>query len=161
MLISKKLNEAINAEIGRELEASNQYLNMAAYFDAQAFKMLAKLYYKQSDEERVHAMKFLHYVIEAGGDVRIPAVPAPIADFKSAEEIFAKSLEWEKMVTKYIFGLMDIAVEEKDYIAQQFLNWFTNEQLEEESSMERLLTVCRRAGEKNLIMLEAYLSHDD
>jgi len=161
MLISKKLNDAINAEIGREFEASNQYLNMAAYFDGQAYKMLAKVFYKQSDEERVHAMKFMHYVVEAGGEVHIPAISAPKSDFQSAEEVFVKSLEWEKMVTKYIFGLMDIAVEEKDYIAQQFLNWFTNEQLEEESSMERLLTVCRRAGERNLIMMEGYLSHAD
>jgi ferritin len=161
MLISKKLNEAINAEIGRELDASNQYLNMAAYFDSNAYKKLAALYYKQSDEERVHAMKFLKYVIDAGGEVHIPAVPAPISNFQTAEEIFSKSLEWEKMVTKYIFGLMDIAVEEKDYIAQQFLNWFTNEQMEEEKSMETLLTICRRVGEKNLIMVEAYLSHDD
>ena len=161
MLISKKLNEAINAEIGRELDASNQYLNMAAYFDSNAYKKLAALYYKQSDEERGHAMKFLKYVIDAGGEVHIPAVPAPKSDFQTAEEIFLKSLEWEKMVTKYIFGLMDIAVEEKDYIAQQFLNWFTNEQMEEEKSMETLLTICRRVGEKNLIMVEAYLSHDD
>ena len=161
MLISKKLNEAINAEIGRELDASNQYLNMAAYFDSNAYKKLAALYYKQSDEERGHAMKFLKYVIDAGGEVHIPAVPAPKSDFQTAEEIFLKSLEWEKMVTKYIFGLMDIAVEEKDYIAQQFLNWFTNEQMEEEKSMETLLTICRRVGEKNLIMVEAYLSHGD
>ena len=161
MLISKKLNDAINAEIGRELEASNQYLNMAAYFDGQAFKMLAKLFYKQAEEERTHALKFLHYILDAGGEVRIPAVPAPLYEFKTAEEIFVKALDWEKMVTKYIFGLMDIAVEEKDYIAQQFLNWFTNEQMEEEKSMESLLLVCRRSGERNLIMLEAYLSHDD
>jgi bacterioferritin B len=161
MLISKKLNEAINAEIGRELEASNQYLNMAAYFDSNAYKKLAELYYKQSEEERAHAMRFLKYVIEAGGEVRIPAIAAPKSEFQSVEEIFLKSLEWEKMVTKYVFGLMDIAVEEKDYIAQQFLSWYANEQLEEESSMETLLTICRRVGEKNLIMLEAYLSHDD
>ena len=161
MLISKRLNDAINAEIGRELEASNQYLNMAAYFDGQAFKKLAKMFYKQSEEEHAHALKFVNYILDTGGEVKIPAIPAPVTEFKSAEDVFVKALDWEKMVTKYIFGLMDIAVEEKDYIAQQYLNWFTNEQMEEEKSMETLLTICRRAGERNLIMLEAYLSHDD
>jgi len=161
MLISKRLNDAINAEIGRELEASNQYLNMAAYFDGQAFKKLAEMFFKQSEEERAHALKFVNYILDTGGEVKIPAIAAPITEFKTVEDIFIKALDWEKMVTKYIFGLMDIAVEEKDYIAQQYLNWFTNEQMEEEKSMETLLTICRRAGERNLIMLEAYLSHDD
>jgi ferritin len=69
------------------------------------------------------------------------------------------ALNWEMEVTRNINNLMDIAVKEKDYIAQQFLDWYTNEQLEEVSSMDQLLRIVKRAGERNLIMMEAYLIH--
>lgn len=159
MLISKELNDAINAQIGREFGASLQYVNIAAYFDGQALKKFAEYFYKQADEERDHALKFVKYVVDAGGEVHIPPVDAPQSTFKSAEEALELSLKWENDVTVHINHIMDIAMEQKDYIAQQFLNWFTNEQLEEVSSMDALLRVVRMAGERNLIMLEAYISH--
>ena len=159
MLISKDLNDAINAQIGREFGASLQYVNIATYFDGQALKKFGEYFYKQAEEERDHAMKFVKYIVDAGGEVHIPPVDAPQSTFKSAEEAVELSLKWENDVTEYINHLMDIAVEQKDYIAQQFLNWFTSEQLEEVSSMDTLLRVVRMAGERNLIMLEAYISH--
>ncbi len=159
MLISKELNKAINDQIGHELAASHQYVNIAAYFDSLALKLLAKKFYKQAEEEREHAMKFVHYVSEAGGKVEVPAIAAPKAGFASVEEAIKLSLDWELEVTRLINGLMDIAVAQKDYIGQDFLRWFVTEQLEEVSSMETLLTVVKAAGEKNLFMLEAYLAH--
>ena len=159
MLISKELNDGINAQIGHELHASHQYVNVATYFDSQALPKLAQYFYKQAEEEREHAMKFVKYVVDAGGTVVIPAVPAPQAVFASAEDVFEMAYNWEMEVTKNIYGLMEIALKDKDYIAQQFLNWYTNEQLEEVSSMDQMLRIVRRAGERNLIMLEAYLIH--
>ena len=88
MLISDKLSKAINEQIGHELAASHQYVMIAAYFDGLALKRLAKMFYKQAEEERDHAMKFAHYVVEAGGTLEIPAVPAPKYAFKSVEENF-------------------------------------------------------------------------
>ena len=161
MIISPKINTAFNAQIGHELANSNQYVAIAAWFDGESLKGLAKMFYKQAEEEREHALKFVKYILETGGEVRLPALASPKYDFKSAEETFKMSVEWEMEVTANINHLMDIAVEEKDYIAQQFLDWFTKEQLEEVSTMERLLAVVQRAGEKNLIMMEAYLSHED
>ena len=159
MLISKELNDGINAQIGHELQASHQYVNVATYFDSQALLKLAQYFYKQAEEEREHAMKFVKYVVDAGGTIAIPAIPAPKATFVSAEEVFEMALNWEMEVTHNINALMDIAVSQKDYIAQQFLDWYTNEQLEEVSSMDQLLRIVRRAGERNLIMMEAYLIH--
>ncbi len=161
MLISKKLNDAINAQIGHEFQASMNYLAVACYYDGLALSQLASFFFKQAEEEREHALKFVKYILETGGEVHLPALAAPKYDFKSAEETFKMSVEWEMEVTANINHLMDIAVEEKDYIAQQFLDWFTKEQLEEVSTMERLLAIVQRAGEKNLIMMEAYLSHED
>ena len=161
MLISKDLNAAMNEEIGREILASHQYLQIAAYFDSETLHTTAKMFYKQAEEEHAHALKFMKYILDAGGEVAIPIVPAPKAKFLSAEDAIETALKWEMDVTRFIFGLMDIAVKEKDYIAQQFLNWYHNEQLEEVSTMDNLLRIVRRAGEKNLLMLEAYITHKD
>lgn len=160
MLISKELNKAINDQVGHELQASHQYITIAAYFDSLALKKLAKMFYKQAEEEREHAMKFVHYVAETGGKVEVPAIASPKATFATVEEAIKLSLDWEWEVTRLINELMSLAVEQKDYLGQDFLRWFVSEQLEEVSTMENLLTVVKAAGEKNLIMLEAYLSHE-
>lgn len=159
MMISKELAAAINEQVAHELQASHQYVQIATYFEGLALKKLAAKFYKQSDEEREHAFKFIHYVAETGGDVVVPAIPAPKVKFASVEEAVKLSLDWEWEVTRRINALMDIAVEKKDYLAQGFLQWFVNEQLEEVSTMENLLKIVQQAGERNMIMLEAYLSH--
>jgi ferritin len=156
MLISSELEQAINAQIGREFGASLQYLNIASYFAGDDLPQLAAFFYRQSDEERMHAMKFGKYIVDAGGQVRIPAVEAPKHDFASAEECVKLSLDWELEVTRQINSLMDLAIEQKDHIAQEFLRWFVNEQLEEVSTMETLLKTVRRAGQ-NLLLVEDFL----
>ena len=160
MLISKELNAAINEEIGLEFFAANHYTAMACYFDSLALKKLAKMFFKQADEEREHGLKFVHYVNQAGGTVTIPEIKAPQGTFKSVEDAIKSALDWELEVTRRINNLMALAIEQKDYIGQDFLRWFVTEQLEEVSTMETLLEVVRQAGDRNLIMLEAYLSHD-
>lgn len=159
MLISENLAKAINAQVGREFGAGFQYMQIASFFDVNALDQTAKLFFAQADEERDHAMKLLKYVLEAGGSVAIPAVAAPQASFASAEEAVALALKWELDVTQQINDLMDIAVSEKDYLARQFLDWFVNEQLEEVTKMDKLLRIVRGVGERNLYMLEAYISH--
>ena len=158
MLISEKLNAAINAQIGREFGASNQYLAIAAYFDRETLPELAKFFYRQSDEERVHALKLIHYVVDTAGKVAIPAVEAPQSNIGSALAAAELSLKWELEVTKQINALMEQAVKESDYLSQDFLRWFVNEQLEEVSSMEDLVSVIKRAGEGGLLLVEDYLT---
>ncbi len=160
-LISQTLNDAINAQIGREFGASLQYLQIAAYFDGMALDQAAKLFFEQSDEERDHAMKLLKYVLEAGGELHIPPVDAPKSNFVSAEEAVGAALRWELDVTDQINNLMSIAISENDYLGRNFLDWFVEEQLEEVSKMDKLLRVVKGVGERNLYMIEAYLSHAD
>ena len=159
MQLSKALADLINEQIAHELIASNQYLQIATYFDGQALRKLSGFFYKQSEEEREHALKFVHYMTEAGGDVRIMEIPAANYDIKSAEQAFQMSLDWEKEVTRRIYAMVDQAVSEKDYATQAFLQWFVTEQVEEESTMETMLQIVQRAGEKNLLMVEAYMTH--
>lgn len=158
MLIGQKMNAAINEQIGNEFAASLQYVAIASHFASEGLAELARKFYDQAQEERDHAMRFVRYVVDAGGQVAIPAVPAPKSAFKSVEEAVRLSLEWEKTVTKQISGLVELAIKESDFIAQNFLGWFVSEQLEEVSSMDNLLKVVQRAGEKNLLYVESYLA---
>jgi len=130
MMISKELNDAINAQIGAEFGASLQYVAIATHFDGEGLKKLAGLFYKQAAEENEHAMKFIKYLVDTGGVVRIPAVAAPKATFETAEEAVKLSLDWEMEVTRQINGLYDIARSKNDYAGQNFLNWFVEEQVE-------------------------------
>jgi ferritin len=159
MLISKELEAAMNAQVGREFGASLQYVNIATYFDSDDLPQLAAFFYRQAEEEKMHAMKFVHYIVEAGGQVRVPAVDEPKYDFKFAKEAAQAALTWEEEVTKQINELMDLAIEQNDHIGQEFLRWFVSEQLEEVSTMNTLLTTIERAGD-NLLWVEDYLARN-
>ena len=159
MLISRELADAFNSQIGNELGASLQYISIAAHFRQRHLTLLAKLFMEQSDEERQHAQKFIDYLLDTKADLRIPAIAAPKPTFASAEEAVSAALQWENDVTAQVTRLMDRAVKENDYLAQSFLQWFIDEQLEEVVKMDRLLGVIRQSGEKNLVMVEAYLVH--
>jgi bacterioferritin B len=159
MQISKAMADLMNAQVGNELGASNQYVQIASFFDGESLSRLAKFFYKQAEEEREHAMKFVHYLMDVSADLTIAAIPATKTDIGSAEIAFEMSLGWEQEVTGQIHAMMDMAIQEKDYASQAFLQWFVTEQVEEVSTMERMLQVVRKAGEKNLLMMEAYLTH--
>jgi bacterioferritin B len=160
-MISSALANAFNAQIGHEFGASMQYVSIAAHFRRMQLTLLADLFFKQAEEERAHAMKFVKYLLDTKGDLRIPEIPAPAPSFASADAAVAAALKWEQEVTQQITALMDQAVKDNDYLAQSFLQWFIDEQLEEVVKMDRLLSVIRQSGEKNLLMVEAYLIHID
>ncbi len=161
MMINDELAKSINEQIGREFGASIQYVSIAGYFDQRHLKLLTKLFFDQAEEEKTHAMKFVRYILDTKGGLRIPAISAPLPTFTSAEEAVQAALKWEQEVTRQITNLMDIAVKSDDYLAQGFLQWFVDEQLEEIMKMERLLSVIQQSGEKNLLMVEAYLVHGE
>ena len=161
MLISRDLAHAFNEQIGHELGASLQYISIAAHFNQRQLSLLAKLFFEQADEERQHALKFVKYLLDTQGPLQIPAIPAPRPAFASAEEAAQAALTWEHEVTAQITGLMDLATKQNDYLAQNFLQWFIDEQLEEVVKMDRLVSVIQQSGEKNLLMVEAYLVHVD
>ncbi len=159
MLISDKINAAFNTQVGHELANSNQYVAIAAYFESESLKGLAKLFFKQAEEEREHAMKFIDFTLDAGGKVEVPAIPAVQNTFKSAEDAAQLAFDAELRTTNQINDLVSLAIAEKNYIAQNFLQWFVNEQLEEVSTAQTNLDVIKRAGPNGLLMVEAYLAH--
>lgn len=158
MIISAKMQDALNDQIGMEFSASIKYDAMAAYFEADALPLLAKHFFKQATEEREHAHKFLRYVLDAGGRVKIPAIPAPPHTYKTAAEAAQTALDSEVVVTKSINALMDLAIAERDHATAAMLQWFVTEQVEEISSADQLLRIIQRAGDKNMLLVEDYLA---
>lgn len=157
MLISKEMNAAINEQIGYEFGAMLQYVAIATYFDGEALPRLAAHFYRQAEEEKTHAMRLVHYVVEAGGTVSIPAIAAGKSGFSSAEEAVQLSLDQEKTVTDQINRLVDLAIKDNDHAARIMLDWFVTEQIEEVSSMDQLLRMIQRAGESGLLIVEQFL----
>ena len=149
--------EALNEHIGREFAASQQYVAIAAYYDAETLPLLAAHFYRQAVEERNHAMMIVQYLLDAGEPVTIPGVEAPMSEFSDAVAPVALALQQERQVTEQISALASLAREEGDHVGEQFLGWFLKEQLEETSSMSDLLRVVERAS-SNLLLAEEYLA---
>ncbi|MGI9629172.1 MAG: ferritin [Longimicrobiales bacterium] len=157
---SDELTQSLNQQVGNEMGASMQYISIAAYFDILSLNGLARFFYAQANEERDHAMRFVQYLVDAGSELQIPVIPEAKTGFKSAKEAVAMALDWEKEVTQQIYGLVEIARTDKNFMAERFLDWFVNEQYEEVTTMGELLDVVERAGEDNLLAVEEYLTRE-
>ncbi len=157
MQISKAMNAAMNQQVGNELSACNLYVAIAAYFDGEGLPALSEHFFKQASEERAHSLRFVKYILDAGGTVRIPEIPAPKASFKGAADAVKVALESEIRVTKQINAIVDLALKEKDHLSKNALEWFVIEQREEVSSMDTLLRMVKRAGEPGLFFVENFL----
>jgi ferritin len=158
MIISGQMNAALNEQIGNEFSASLQYVAIASYFACESLPELAAHFYLQAEEERGHAMRVVRFMVDAGGEVHIPAIPEARSRFGTAEEAVQKALDGEIAVTRQINALVDRAIQESDHITQNALQWFVTEQLQELSSMETLLRIVQRAGEQGLLHVEEYLA---
>lgn len=153
-MISQGLADAINRQIVNELYSSNAYLEIAGYFDGRGLKVLARHFFRQSDEERAHALRLGRYLLDVGKTLRIAAVPEPMAEFTSTEHAVQTALDQEIEVTRQINALMATAHKENDYASISMLQWFVDEQVEEVSSMSDLLQLVRMAGEERLLLVE-------
>lgn len=160
MPINQKIIDGLNEQIGNEFAAMLQYTAIAAFFAAEALPELCMHFKSQSEEEKMHAHKFIQYVIDIGAGVNIPAILAPQCQFGTAEAAVKLSLEQEESVTSRINALVRLAKGESDYISENFLQWFVHEQLEEVSSMHNLLSIVQRSGEDNLLRVEEYLARE-
>ena len=150
--------DRLNAQLASEYGASQQYIAIAVWYDDQTLPLLAAHFYRQSVEERNHAMMIVRYLLDAGAPVSIPGVEAPRAEFSGPAEPVRLALEQEKRVTDEIKELARLARAEGDLVGEQFLAWFLKEQLEEMSSMSDLLRTVERALETNILLAEAYLA---
>jgi len=155
-MLSKEINEALNAQIETEGFASAQYLAMGSWAESKGFEGTAQFLYRQADEERMHMLKLFHYVNEAGGYAISPGVATPRKEFSSFQELFELILEQEKSVSAKINSLVSLASDQKDHTTHNFLQWYVSEQLEEEALFRSILDKLRIIGDNGgaLYMLD-------
>jgi len=143
-MISKSMQEALNEQINKELFSSYLYLSMAAYFESKTLPGFAHWMRIQAEEERAHAMKLYDYLLERGGQVNLKAIAAPETTWKSDLAAFEAALEHERFITKSIHDLYELASKEKDYATQVMLQWFIEEQVEEEANASEIVENLKR-----------------
>ncbi|UCE06289.1 MAG: ferritin [bacterium] len=158
-MISDKMAAKINEQIKNELYSGHLYLSMAAYCSSVDMDGFANFFIVQEQEERFHAMKFYHYLVEQNQDVKIYGLDQPKQDFKSLEEVFDMAWKHEQKVTSLLNDIMHLAVEEKDFATQSLMHWYIDEQVEEEASMLGILKKIQMLGEKGhgIFMLDAQM----
>ena len=138
-MISKTLEKAINQQINKELYSEYLYVSMQAWFADQNLDGFANWMQVQGQEEHFHAMKFFNYLIERGGSVELLAIAKPPKTFTKPLKAFQMALEHEQFISKSINELMDLAIKESDHAAKSFLQWYVDEQVEEEANADRIV----------------------
>ena len=158
-MAAERFVEALNAQIGNELAAHNQYLACAVHYDAETMPRMAAFFYAQALEEREHALMMVQYLLDTDAEVTIPGVGAPTATFSDVVAPVALALDQEKRVTEQINGLLRIAREENDFASEQFMQWFIKEQVEEVATMSDLLAVVTR-NRDDIEDIEEYVARE-
>ncbi len=143
-MISEKLLDTFNQQLKYEFEAANIYLAMAAYCKAEDLEGFANFFIVQAEEERFHAMKFFNFIDEIGERIVMSGYDNPNNSYDSLEDVFTAALKHEQKVTAQINNLMSLALEEKHYASVNFLNWFIDEQVEEEAMFSSLIAKIKR-----------------
>ncbi len=158
-MLKRKVQDAINDQIQRELESAYIYLSMAAYFDTANLSGFAHWMKAQFQEEQAHAFKFYDFVNDRGGQVILQAIGSPPVKFQSPLDAFEKALAHEEKITGHINELYALATEEKDIASQNLLQWFVEEQVEEEKNAGDIVDMLKKIGDSYhaLLMLDREL----
>ncbi len=153
-MLTKKVEEFCNRQIEREGYSSNLYLAMASWAENKGLAGVASWLYVQADEERLHMLKFIKYVNERGGTALLPAFKQPPVKFKSVHDMFKDVLKHEQFISASINEVLTVASDEKDFATANWIQWFVNEQIQEESSAKIILDKVELAGESGLYFLD-------
>jgi ferritin len=155
----KSFADALNEQIANEFAASQQYVGAAVYYDAETLPRLAAFFYRQALEEREHAMMMIQHLLDVDEDVHIPDIQSQQTRYEDGMAPVQMALEQEKRVGEEIYALFELARERKDYRAEQFMQWFVKEQVEEVALMNDLLNVVERSKD-NLLLVEDYIARE-
>lgn len=151
-MLNPKIQDAFNQQINAELHSSYLYLSMAAYFESQSFAGMANWMRIQAEEENMHGMKFFDFVHERGGRVILTEIAAPKTEWNSPSDAFQDALKHEQKITGMINQLVNLAVAEGDHAANAFLQWFVNEQVEEEANVQTILDQLKLVGDNGVAL---------
>lgn len=159
-MLKEKIEKALNEQINAELYSAYLYQSMAAYFEDKSLAGFAQWMDRQAEEEMAHARKIYDFVNERGGRVILDGIEKPKNEWNSNLEVFEDSLAHEQKVTALINDLVSLAAEEKDYATHSFLQWFVDEQVEEEDSVGEIVDKLKLVGDstQGLFMMDDKLS---
>jgi ferritin len=150
---------ALNEQISNEFAAHQQYIGAAVYYESETLPRLAAFFYRQAVEERNHAMMMVQYLLDASEEVRIPDIESKLTRFDDVVAPVRMALDQERRVTDEINALFKLARGADDFQAEQFMQWFVKEQVEEVATMTDLLTVIERSADSPLLV-EEYLARE-
>lgn len=149
-MLSKKLEEALNAQVNAEFWSAYLYLSMSVHFANEGLSGFAHWFRKQADEEKDHATKILDYIIARGSKVSLKPISEVTLSWKSPLAAFENTLAHEETVTKFVHNLVALAKEEKDYATESMLQWFVNEQVEEEETAKGYIDALKLIKDNNI-----------
>ena len=153
MQIDDTVRDAFNAQTTREVQAAYNYLAMAGWFEANGYPGFARWMQLQSEEEWEHAKRMFQFVLDRGGETGLGELGAPAASFPSVLAVFEAGLEQERAVSGHIKDLYGLVIDARDFASVPLLDWFMNEQIEEEASFGQIVDDVRRAGDDAQAML--------
>jgi len=153
-MLNKKIEDICNRQVEREGFSSSLYLAMASWAENNGFNGVADWLYSQSDEERLHMLKFIKYINERGGKAIISALKKPEVKFSSVEVVFNEVLKHEEFITASINEIVSLTLDEKDFTTHSFLQWFVTEQIEEEASVRTIIDKVRLVGKNNMYQFD-------
>lgn len=150
VMLSKKVEEILVEQIEKEGFSSNLYLAMASWAETEGYPGIANWFYAQAEEEHGHMLKLVHYIIDRGGKAYVPAFKKPPIAWKSVTDAFQQTLAHEQTISKSINDIVGVCLGEKDYATYQWMQWYVNEQIEEESSVKAILDRLKLLGDGSL-----------
>jgi ferritin len=153
-MLKKSIEDLCNRQVEREGYSSNLYLAMASWAEINGYSGIADWLYAQSEEERVHMLKFIKYINERGGKAVIPVFQQPPVDYPGVHHVFEDVLKHEEFVTASINEIVALTLEEKDFNTNNFLQWFVMEQVEEESTARAILDKLKLIGDTSLYLFD-------
>ena len=153
-MINKNIEKALNEQVEKEAYSSALYLAMASWAENKGMPGVAEWLYLQSDEERLHMLKFVKYINERGGKAEISALKQPGKDYASVKTMFDEVLKHERFISNSINDIVALCIGEKDFTTQHWLQWFVNEQIEEEANVTKIIDKLNLSGEHNLYLFD-------
>ena len=147
LMLSKKIESALNKQVTVEAESSQVYLAMASWAENLGFEGVSQFMYAHSDEEREHMLKLIKFINERGGHAKVSQLAAPPTEFGSFKDMFQNLFDHEVMVSRSINDLVDVSLQEKDYATHNFLQWYVSEQIEEEALARNILDKINLIGD--------------
>jgi len=153
-MLKPEIEKILNSQVEKEAYSSHLYLAMASWAENQGLMGIAGWLYAQADEEKLHMLKIVRYINERDGKAVIPAIKQPPADFQAVRAMFEKVLEHEQFVSASINEIVALCVKENDFTTQNWVQWFVNEQIEEEAAVREILDKLNLVGDNFLYMFD-------